>query len=365
MKRFATIIIIALTCMAASAQRAYPSFDAGVRQIKLNGFPDFSYTVDNYLQYSPAVVMAGMKAFGYESRSSWGRMAVSDAFSVAIMTALVNGTKYTVRRMRPDGTSRNSFPSGHTATSFMLATMLHKEYGWRSPWFSFGGYAVASVTGISRIINDRHWASDVIAGAVVGIAATQLGYLISDKIFKERYIAGNYAAPSPELLIDKRYYNLGMYFGYRFIIGKEKLSTASGNSFLTSGSTVGLEARIPVIPCSGVCVRASCNSLFSGNGSSFNSYSFMAGGCWNRPFLKIMEAEACLLAGYSIFGNQPVVADNGLCNGLDITARACIGILAGENFKIKAFAEYETIRFSRQKPFIHSIVAGGSAVFLW
>ena len=60
-------------------------------------------------------------------------MLVSDAFSAGLMAIAVNSLKYTCRVRRPDGSSRNSFPSGHTATAFMTATMLHKEYGHRSP----------------------------------------------------------------------------------------------------------------------------------------------------------------------------------------------------------------------------------------
>ena len=84
---------------------------------------------DDYLQYAPVALTVGLKAAGYESRSSWGRMLTSDALSVAVMTAGVNGIKYSIKRMRPDGSRRNSFPSGHTATAFMSAAMLHKEYG--------------------------------------------------------------------------------------------------------------------------------------------------------------------------------------------------------------------------------------------
>lgn len=56
-------------------------------------------------------------------------MLVSDAFSATLLAAAVNGIKYTAKVPRPDGSSRNSFPSGHTAVAFMGATILHKEYG--------------------------------------------------------------------------------------------------------------------------------------------------------------------------------------------------------------------------------------------
>ena len=161
--KYLVCLLLAGVACSASGQSRLPSFDTGFKTMRENAVgADFHYSVDDYLQYSPAAVLLGLKVAGYESRTSWGRMAVSDAFSVAVMAAAVNGIKYSVARMRPDGSSRNSFPSGHTATAFMLAAMLHEEYGWRSPWFSFGGYAVASFTGVSRILNNRHWTSDIL-----------------------------------------------------------------------------------------------------------------------------------------------------------------------------------------------------------
>jgi len=67
------------------------------------------------------------------------------------------------------------------------ATILHKEYGLtRSPWYSVAGYGVATATGIMRILNNRHWISDVMSGAGIGIMSTELGYALGDIIFKER-----------------------------------------------------------------------------------------------------------------------------------------------------------------------------------
>lgn len=159
------------------------------RDMRNQYLPDFRYHYDDYLQYLPAAVMIGMKAGGVKGRSSWGRMLTSDAFSVALMAGMVNGIKYSVKKMRPDGSSRNSFPSGHTATVFMTATMLHKEYGLtRSPLYSIGGYAVATATAVSRQMNNRHWLSDVLVGAGIGILSTELGYYLADLIFKDRGI---------------------------------------------------------------------------------------------------------------------------------------------------------------------------------
>lgn len=70
----------------------------------------------------------------------------------------------------------------------MAATILHKEYGvTRSPWYSVGGYAIASGVGLMRVLNNRHWISDVMVGAGVGIISTELGYLFADLIFKDKH----------------------------------------------------------------------------------------------------------------------------------------------------------------------------------
>jgi membrane-associated phospholipid phosphatase len=79
--------------------------------------------------------------------------------------------------LRPDGTTKDAFPSGHTAQVFMAATFLHKEFGRDHPLYSVLAYATATGVGVLRILNDRHWLSDVLVGAGVGILSTNLVYL--------------------------------------------------------------------------------------------------------------------------------------------------------------------------------------------
>ena len=147
--------------------------------------PHYHKTFDNYTQYMPLVGTWALKAAGVEGRSSWRALAVSNALSFAIMGAVTNGMKYSVRELRPDGSARNSFPSGHTAFAFAAATVLHKEYGQtRSPLYSIAGYSLATVTGVGRVLNNRHWVSDVLVGAGIGIVSTDLGYFLADLIFK-------------------------------------------------------------------------------------------------------------------------------------------------------------------------------------
>lgn len=179
--------------------------------------PKFENHYDDYLQYAPAVAMLGLKVAGVEGRSSWGRMLVSDAFSAGLMALAVNSLKYTVKVRRPDGSTRNSFPSGHTATAFMAATMLHKEYGLtQSPWYSIGGYTVATATAVSRMMNNRHWLSDVMVGAGIGILSTEIGYLLADLIFKDKGLKhdllnfSNFDYEQPPSFF-------GLYMGFNFM----------------------------------------------------------------------------------------------------------------------------------------------------
>ncbi len=73
--------------------------------------------------------------------------------------------KRTVKRQRPDASNNQSFPSGHTSASFQGATFIHKRYGLR---YSIPAYAGACFVGWSRIYADKHYTSDVIAGAFIG-----------------------------------------------------------------------------------------------------------------------------------------------------------------------------------------------------
>ena len=58
----------------------------------------------------------------------------------------------------------------------------------RSPWYSIGAYTAATLTGLSRQMNNKHWLSDVLVGAGIGILSTEVGYYLADLIFKGRGI---------------------------------------------------------------------------------------------------------------------------------------------------------------------------------
>jgi len=151
-----------------------------IREIRNRYIPTFNNRYDDYLQYVPAATVFGLKAMGVKGRNDLKRSTLTYATSLAIMGILVNGIKYTAKVQRPDGSSKNSFPSGHTAMAFTNASFLDKEYGLVNPAYSIGGYTLATMTAVGRGLNNRHWVSDVFAGAAIGILSSQLGYFVID-----------------------------------------------------------------------------------------------------------------------------------------------------------------------------------------
>jgi membrane-associated phospholipid phosphatase len=84
--------------------------------------------------------------------------------------ASVQVLKHTIHRTRPNGHDQ-SFPSGHTAAAFWGAGFIQQRYGWT---YGIPAYGLAVSTGYSRVQTKNHWTSDVIAGAVIGLAANWL-----------------------------------------------------------------------------------------------------------------------------------------------------------------------------------------------
>ncbi len=139
-------------------------------------FPGFNTSIDNYLQFVPIVAVFGLKAAGVKSRSDLVNQVAITAKAELLMNLIVRGMKSYIRVERPDGVGMNSMPSGHTAQAFVAATILDMEYRDTSPWISVGGYAVATTTAMGRMVNNKHWISDVMIGAGIGIFSARLVY---------------------------------------------------------------------------------------------------------------------------------------------------------------------------------------------
>ena len=160
---------------------------------------DRKFTIDDFSQYVPMAATYGLKLCGVKGKHGYGDLTIILGTAYALMGVTVNVTKNLTKVERPDGSARNSFPSGHTATAFMGAELLRREYWNVSPWIGIAGYAVAAGTGFFRIYNNRHWLTDVLAGAGVGILSVQAAYwlypAISKTFFHKQYLKNTFISP--------------------------------------------------------------------------------------------------------------------------------------------------------------------------
>ncbi len=138
--------------------------------------PAFHTRLDNLMQYSPLVIAYGLDAAGVKSKTDIINRSVILFKTGIIVYSTVNGLKAATKTLRPDKSNYKSFPSGHTAQAFAAATFLSEEYKDRFKWMPFLAYGIASSVGLCRIANNRHFISDVLVGAGIGILSTKVSY---------------------------------------------------------------------------------------------------------------------------------------------------------------------------------------------
>ena len=160
---------------------------------------DHRLTIDDFTQYAPMAATYGLNLCGIKGKHGYGDLTIILGTAYALMGTTVYAMKNITKVERPDGSARNSFPSGHTATAFMGAELLRREYWDVSPWIGVAGYAVAAGTGFFRMYNNRHWLTDVIAGAGIGILSVQAAYwlypIITKTFFHKQYLENTYISP--------------------------------------------------------------------------------------------------------------------------------------------------------------------------
>jgi hypothetical protein len=143
--------------------------------------------LDNYLIFAPAATVYGLNAIGIKGKHNLRDRSMIYAMSNLFMSGIVFSVKNISNEIRPDGSDNLSFPSGHTAASFVGAEFLRQEYKDVSAWYGVAGYAMATTTAYLRMHNNKHWLSDVVAGAGIGIASTKLAYWLYPKFQKKLF----------------------------------------------------------------------------------------------------------------------------------------------------------------------------------
>ncbi|WEK36312.1 MAG: phosphatase PAP2 family protein [Candidatus Pseudobacter hemicellulosilyticus] len=137
----------------------------------------------------PTMYLAG----ALTKNSKFETAGLVGAKSLAISTLIYTTSKTIIRRKRPDeatsswdyappfsGNRYTSSPSGHSNTIFSVATALAMEFR-DTKWVPPVAYALATATAASRIYQNRHWASDVLLGSLIGHFVTRAVWISSHK----------------------------------------------------------------------------------------------------------------------------------------------------------------------------------------
>ncbi|SNC75244.1 PAP2 superfamily protein [Hymenobacter gelipurpurascens] len=145
-----------------------------MREETTENFPRFHTSLDDYSRHLPIVVAYGLYAGGMKGERGVVPFTIIYGLSHALSTGVVSQLKSTSHTKRPDNAQDfSSFPSAHTAEAFMTATLLYEQFGRTRPWLAVGGYTIATATGAMRMLNNRHWVTDVLAGASIGALSAE------------------------------------------------------------------------------------------------------------------------------------------------------------------------------------------------
>lgn len=158
---FSPLLCQAKQDMQAEMQEAFPAFNA--------------HGLDDYTRHVPLAAAYALMATG---RHKGVRTPVGFTLIYLLAHELEEGVVSNLKRVTAEARPNNpadlsSFPSSHTSQAFLTATLLHEQYGRQYPWVSVSGYAVATATGTMRVLGNKHWATDVLAGAAIGFLSAE------------------------------------------------------------------------------------------------------------------------------------------------------------------------------------------------
>jgi membrane-associated phospholipid phosphatase len=170
--------------------------------------------IDNYMEYGMLGWVFVCDIFGNEKHTLTDQLCLV-ALAEGLNFGMTHGIKKIVNKERPDG-GNYSFPSGHTANAFLGAHIAFKELKDSNPVLACSGYALALFVAGSRVYNNRHWVSDVVAGAGFGILSAEMSYLIyfpiKNALIKNKIKGAEHLTFAPTI----NDHGAGVYLSYRF-----------------------------------------------------------------------------------------------------------------------------------------------------
>lgn len=270
---------------------------------------------------------------GFLRTVDWPRVSTSVGIGLAINYGIGAGIKSWIKEERPDHSDLNSFPSRHASTAFSLCYSVGNFMGPYSPWWLYGAHAVANGIAFERVMHKRHWPSDVMSGAVMGMGVNMLSGTIANWIFGKSLKFPNWY----------RYRNP---FAGGMTISTSiswPLQRTFGQYSLGSGLATNLRASFPVSRSFGLCADAELMTSMVKIGRDFRSpltsASLMLGGTshWSHgPY----GLSAYALAGYRRyakcddvdFGRNAPAIQAGAEGSIMLSRKLAVGAEAGYEF---------------------------------
>jgi membrane-associated phospholipid phosphatase len=173
-----------------------------------NLFPNFrGTTIDNFLIFSPYVELVALNLVQIKCENDFLNTSLLIVKSEIIDLALTYGLKYITHEQRPNNHDDLSFPSGHTSQAFVAAALINREYRYKHKWVGISAYGLATSVAIFRMLNNKHWISDVLAGAGIGILSANLAYITHK---------WKWGRPGTCLVPTMQFGKPGVFFAHRF-----------------------------------------------------------------------------------------------------------------------------------------------------
>jgi len=140
---------------------------------------DSGHAVNQSLKWLP--LLALLVCSCRENKAEIIRQAKILGLSEVLALTVLESCSRFLPRKRPDPSmAADSFPSGHTAQAFLGAELLRQRMKGTSRLVGMGGYGVAIAMAALRLMNKKHWLTDVVAGAVLGAGCAKLATLLLD-----------------------------------------------------------------------------------------------------------------------------------------------------------------------------------------
>lgn len=158
--------------------------------------------------FGPLISGALVAGFFTAGRLSRAQSLRDASYDMAIACLVTQGytfaLKAAVGRERPNGENNQSFPSGHTSNAWAMAAVLDGHY---RRHIAIPAYSVAALVGVSRMRNNKHWFSDVVAGATLGYIVGHAVVRVNNKPLREGASAKGLAVAP---ILGRRTYGLSM-----------------------------------------------------------------------------------------------------------------------------------------------------------